>query len=81
MADTNSVDLAIRKVRILQQMILNPKNSQMDLFNYTEVILGDMAEASQQIKANYEEISRQLTIEMTQGKGAVKEYQEKKSEE
>lgn len=61
MADTNNVDLAIRKMRILQQMILDPKNSQMDLFKYTEVIMLDMAEASKEIKANFEEISRQLT--------------------
>lgn len=65
---TNNVDIALQKVRQLQQMIFNPKISQNDLFQYTNDIVKSMEEASQEIKANYEEISRKLTEEMNTGR-------------
>lgn len=64
----NNVDLAIRNVRKLQQMILDPKLSQMDLFNFTNTIIGDMERASAEINTNYAEISRKLTEQMNTGK-------------
>lgn len=65
---TNNVDIAIRKVRKLQQMILDPKLSNNDLFKFTNIILEDMEEASKEIRTNYEEISRKLTEQMNTGR-------------
>lgn len=60
---TNNVDIAMQKVRQLQQMIFNPRISPQDLFNYTNSIIESMEEATVEIRVNYEEISRKLTEE------------------
>ncbi|MEK6829397.1 MAG: hypothetical protein AABY15_04665 [Nanoarchaeota archaeon] len=66
---TNSVDIAMQKVRQLQQMIYDHSKSANDLFKFTNEIIKDMENASQEIKANYEEISKKLTEKMSTGKG------------
>lgn len=65
---TNNVDIAMQKVRQLQQMIFDFNKSPNDLFKFTNEIIKDMEAASQEIKANYEEISRKLTEEMNTGR-------------
>lgn len=65
---TNNVDLAMQKVRQLQQMIFDFNKSPNDLFKFTHEVIRDMEAASAEIKVNYEEISRKLTEEMNTGK-------------
>ena len=64
----NNVDIAIQKVRQLQQMIFDYNKSPNELFKFTNEVLKDMEAASAEIKTNYEEISRKLTQEMNTGK-------------
>ena len=64
----NNVDIAIQKVRQLQQMIFDFNKSPNDIFKFTNEVLKDMEAASAEIKTNYEEISRKLTTEMNTGK-------------
>lgn len=65
----NNVDLAIQKLRILQQMFYDPKNSPQDFFMYTQnEVLPAMDLASQEIRTNYAEISEKLTRQMNTGR-------------
>jgi NAD+--asparagine ADP-ribosyltransferase len=57
----NSADLAIKQLRILQNMFYRHDVSDNDLFNYTNGIIGIMEKASNEIRTNYEEISSKLT--------------------
>ena len=65
---TNNVDIAMQKVRQLQAMIFDYNKSSNDLFKFTNEVIKSMEAASQEIKSNYEEISRKLTEEMNTGK-------------
>ena len=64
----NNVDLAIAKVRELQQLIYSPKASPEVLFKTTEKIIEQMDLASKEINTNYAEISEKLTKLMNTGK-------------
>ena len=64
----NNVDIAIQKVRQLQQMLFDSKLSTDDLFKFTNDVIQSMEKASVEIKTNYETISKQLTEEMNTGK-------------
>lgn len=63
----NNVDIAVTKVRQLQQALYDPSKSTNDLFAMTNDILRSMELASTEINTNYEEISRQLTIKLNGG--------------
>jgi hypothetical protein len=65
---TNNVDVAMQQVRQLQSMIYDNSKSPNDLFKFTAMIINTMEEASKEIKANYEEISRKLTEEWNTGR-------------
>jgi len=65
---TNNVDIAMQKVRQLQQMLYDNSKSVNDLFKFTNEVIKDMEKASTEIKTNYEEISRKLTEEFNTGK-------------
>lgn len=60
----NNVDIAITKVRQLQQMLYDPSKSHNDLFEMTNDIIRSMNLASKEINTNFEEISRKLTDQM-----------------
>jgi len=62
------VDIAMQKVRQLQQMLYDNSKSVNDLFKFTNEVIKDMEKASTEIKTNYEEISRKLTEEFNTGK-------------
>jgi len=65
----NNVDLATQKLRQLQEMFYDPKNSPNDFFMFTQnEVLPLMDKASTEIKANYEEISEKLTKQMNTGR-------------
>ena len=64
----NNVDVAIRQLRQLQQMIFSFDKSDNDLFNYTNDIIKTMEKASTEIRTNYEEVSKKLTKLMNGGK-------------
>jgi len=64
----NNVDLAIMKLRELQQLFFNSDSSPNSLFKKSLEIAECMEKASKEIKTNYEEISRRLTEEMNTGK-------------
>lgn len=65
----NNVDIATQKIRQLQQMFFDPKQSPQDFFNYTQKeVLPLMDLASKEIKTNYEEVSRKLTQHMNTGR-------------
>ena len=60
----NNVDIAITKVRELQQYFYNPDASPNSLFKRSEEIMKYMHLASQEIRVNYEEILKKLTDQM-----------------
>lgn len=64
----NNVDIAIQKVRELQTMIYDHNVSNHNLFQKTQEVMNFMQLASQEIKANYEEISEKLTRQMNTGR-------------
>lgn len=63
----NNVDLAILKVREIQQDIYNPDISNTGLFQRTEILMKILSKASAEINTNYEEISAKLTKQMNTG--------------
>lgn len=65
---TNNVDIAMQKVREMQSIIFDKDTSPNKLFQKTQQVIIYMEKASQEIKANYEEISRKLTEQMNTGK-------------
>lgn len=64
----NNVDIAIHKVRELQTMIYDHSVSNHNLFQKTQEVLNFMQLASEEIKANYEDISEKLTRQMNTGR-------------
>ena len=57
----NSADLAIKQLRVLQQMIYRHDVSDNDLFKSTNEIIKTMEEASKDLNQNFTEISKRLT--------------------
>jgi len=64
---TNNVDIAMSKVRELQAIIFDKDTSPNKIFQKTQQIMMYMEKGSQEIKTNYEEISRKLTEQMNTG--------------
>jgi hypothetical protein len=64
----NNVDIAIQKVRELQQMFFSPDASPNSLFKASQEVIDYMNRASKEINTNYEEISRKLTEQLNTGK-------------
>ena len=64
---TNNVDIAMQKVRELQSIIFDKDTSPNKIFQKTQQIMMYMEKGSQEIKTNYEEISRKLTEQMNTG--------------
>ncbi len=65
---TNNVDIAMQKVRELQSIIFDKDTSPNKIFQKTQQIMMYMEKGSQEIKTNYEEISRKLTEQMNTGR-------------
>jgi hypothetical protein len=68
----NNADLVIRELRELQQMVFRFDVSDMDLFNRITKVITTAELASQEIRTNYEDVSRSLT-ELMNGKRNRKE--------
>lgn len=64
----NNVDLAMAKVRELQQMFYSPDASPNSLFKKSQEVIEFMELASKEIRTNYEDISRKLTQQMNTGR-------------
>lgn len=64
----NNVDIAIGKVRELQAYLFDKNASPQSLFDKSQEVIEYMMKASQEINANYEEISRKLTEQLNTGK-------------
>lgn len=64
----NNADLAIKQLRILQQLFFRHDVTDQDLFNRTNEIIRIMEDASKEIRTNYEDVSRALT-DLMNGKG------------
>jgi len=65
----NNVDIAMQKVRELQQKIYDYNMSPNDLFKFTnDEIMPYMDKASREIQTNYKEISEKLTAQMNTGR-------------
>lgn len=64
----NNVDIAMGKVRELQQMFYSPDASPNSLFKKSQEVVQYMELASKEIRTNYEEISRKLTQQMNTGR-------------
>jgi hypothetical protein len=64
----NNVDLAISKIRELQQMFYHSDASPNSLFKKSQEVIECMNKASFELNTNYEEISRKLTERMNNGK-------------
>jgi len=64
----NNVDIAMAKVRELQQMFFSADASPNGLFKKSQEVVQYMELASKEIRANYEEISRKLTQQMNTGR-------------
>ena len=64
----NNVDIAIQKVRELQQLFFNPNSSPNSLFKASQELIDYMNKASMEINTNYEEISAKLTEQFNTGK-------------
>lgn len=67
----NNADLAIKQMRILQQLFFRHDVTDQDLFNRTNEIIKIMEDASREIRTNYEEVSKALT-DLMNGKGHPK---------
>lgn len=57
----NNADLAIKQMRILQELFYRHDVTDNDLFSRTNEIIQIMEMASRDIHSNFEEISRSLT--------------------
>lgn len=64
----NNVDLAIGKVRELQQMFYSADASPNTLFKKSQEVIQYMELASKEVRTNYEDISRKLTQQMNTGR-------------
>jgi hypothetical protein len=67
MKGENNADLAIKQMRILQELFYRHDITDNDLFARTNEIIQIMEMASKDIHTNFEEVSRSLT-EMMNGK-------------
>lgn len=67
MERSNSVTIAIEKLRQFQQMLFDRTVSPQDLFNQTNKIIEVMHDAEKEINTNYDKISQQLTKAMNEG--------------
>jgi hypothetical protein len=67
MKGENNADLAIKQMRILQELFYRHDVTDNDLFARTNEIIQIMEMASKDIHTNFEEVSRSLT-EMMNGK-------------
>jgi hypothetical protein len=72
MKNENNADLAIKQMRILQQLFYRHDVTDNDLFNRTNDIIKIMEAASKDINTNYEELSKSLT-DLMNGKHKNKE--------
>jgi len=72
MKNENNADLAIKQMRILQQLFYRHDVTDNDLFNRTNDIIKIMETASKDINTNYEELSKSLT-DLMNGKHKNKE--------
>lgn len=77
----NNVDISIRKLRILQQMIYRHDVSDNDLFKYVNEVIDNMELASKEIRVNYEEVSKSLTDLMNGKQRDRKNLQDKSKDE
>jgi hypothetical protein len=57
----NNADLAIKKLRILQEMYFRHDVTDNDLFNYTNEIIKQVEMAAKDINTNFEDVSKKLT--------------------
>lgn len=64
----NNVDIAIQKLRELQEIIFDRHTSPDKLFQKTEQLHGYLNKASKEINQNYDEISAKLTAQLNTGK-------------
>ena len=69
--DTNA-DIAVRELRKLQELFFRHDVTDMDLFNRTNEVINIMQLAAKDIRANFEDISKDLT-DMMNGKPRNKE--------
>lgn len=77
----NNVDVAMRQLRVLQGMFYRYDLTDNDLFSYTNEIIKTMEMASQEIRTNYEDVSRHLTDLMNGNVKHKTQEQIKKEEE
>jgi hypothetical protein len=64
----NNVDVAISKLRELQQMFYSPDASPNSLFKKSQEVVTAMDKASIEIRTNYAEISKKLTDQLNTGR-------------
>ena len=64
----NSVDVAMTKLRELQQLFFHADSSPNSLFKKSEEVARQMQNASKEINMNYRDISDKLTKHMNTGK-------------
>lgn len=64
----NNVDIAITKVRELQQMFFSPDASPNSLFKKSQEVIQYMDKASIEIRQNYADISKKLTDQLNTGR-------------
>jgi len=64
----NNVDVAIGKLRELQQMFYSPDASPNSLFKKSQEVVTAMDKASIEIRTNYAEISKKLTEQLNTGR-------------
>jgi hypothetical protein len=64
----NNVDIAIARVRELQQMFYSADASPNSLFKKSQEVIEYMEKASIEIRTNYKEISEKLTAHMNTGR-------------
>ncbi len=57
----NNADLVIQQLRQLQQMVFSFDVTDKDIFNRITSIISTAELASQEIRTNYEEVSKSLT--------------------
>lgn len=67
MIQHNNADIAKAKIRELQSLIYSNQSSRDDLFKLTESIIQYLDKASNEIKTNYENISKKLTERLNNG--------------
>ena len=64
----NNVDIAISKIRELQEYFFNSDSSPNILFKKSQEVIEYMNKASIEINTNYAEISKKLTEQLNTGK-------------